>query len=117
VLFPVTLDVLVLQKSDERLSRGLSTQTHGRSYLRNHTGCTNAPFPGHIPDREADPGLAGRVERHGEMPAAERRQVRGGDDLPVDLPAVTPDDFGERQRKGPFGISRDRPRGGGSVTA
>src|SRR5262249_55078936 len=65
---------------------------------------------GGIPGGEAHPFLARRIERDAETVRAERRDVRGGEDLPVRAVTVAPDEFDELGRERPlhFGVERAR---------
>src|SRR5262245_39009419 len=62
-----------------------------------------------VPHGETHPRLAGGVERNRELLRAKRPEVGGRDDLAIDLLAVAPHDFDERQRERPLDIGADGP--------
>src|SRR6185503_6584104 len=68
-----------------------------------------ARVAGRVPRRKPHPRLPRRVERNGELLAAERRQVGGRNDLTIGLLAVAPHHFDKLEREGPIDVGVDRP--------
>src|SRR5438270_828130 len=64
-----------------------------------------------IPRRESYPRLPRGVERNRESLGPVRAGIGRLDDLPIDLLAVAPHDFDERQRERPLEIGVDGPPG------
>src|SRR5882724_587314 len=72
---------------------------------------------GGIPNGEADPLLAGRVERNAELVIAERRHFRHADHFAIHLLAVAPYQFGEFRWEGPLHVRVVESPGAGALDA